>query len=105
MRVYFESSGGLAGMYRSATIDTDSGNPEDEIKLRDLITDSDFFNLPSESPRPKPGSADYLHYKITVESEGLSHTVSTNDTTLPPRLFPLISFLQSKAKIGRHPSK
>jgi hypothetical protein len=102
MKVYFESSGGLAGMYRSATIDTDSGNSEDEKKLRDLITDSDFFNLPSES-RPKPGSADYLGYKITVESEGLSHTVRTNDTTLPPRLFPLISFLQSKAKIGRHP--
>jgi hypothetical protein len=103
MKVYFESSGGLAGMHTSAVIDTDLGDSKDEKKIRDLITNSDFFNLPSESPRSKPGSADYLGYKITVESEGLSHTVRTNDTRLPPKLFPLITFLQSKAKIGRQP--
>jgi hypothetical protein len=100
MKVYFESSGGFAGMHTSATIDTDLANSEDTRQLRDLITSSNFFELPPESPRPKHGSADYIGYKITVESEGRSHTVSTNDISMSPRLSTLIRFLQSKSKIN-----
>jgi hypothetical protein len=102
MKVRFESSGGFAGMHTSAMIDTDDhlANSEDAKRLQELVRDSNFFDIPSESPRPKPGSADYTAYKITVESEERSHTVRANDTTMPSKMWPLIRFLQSKAKIN-----
>jgi hypothetical protein len=100
MKVYFESSGGFAGLHTSIILDTDSINSEDAQQLRDLITNSNFFDLPSESSQPKPGSADYMRYKITVHSDEQIHTVKTNDTTMPSKLSPLIKFLQSRAKIN-----
>lgn len=102
MKVYFESSGGFAGMHTSTIIDTDLTSSEDAQQLKNLVMNSNFFDLRSESSRPKPGSADYTGYKITVESEGLSHTVRTNDISMPPKLSTLIRFLQSRSKIDRH---
>jgi hypothetical protein len=102
LKVYFESSGGFTGMDNSTVIDTELTNSEDAQQLRKLVMNSNFFDLPSESSRPKPGSADYIAYKITVESEGQSHTVRTNDISMPPKLSTLIRFLQSKSKIDRH---
>ena len=102
MRIHFESSGGFAGMHSSVMLDTDSISLEDAQQLRDLITNSNFFDLPSESPRPRVGSADYLRYKITVDSSGQSHTVKTNDIAMPSKLSPLIKFLQSKAKVSQY---
>ena len=101
MKISFESSGGFAGMHTSVALDTDSVSSEEAQQLNDLIINSNFFDLPSESPKPKPGSADYIGYSITVDSEGRKHTVRTNDTTMPSNLSPLVRFLQSKAKINR----
>jgi hypothetical protein len=100
LKVYFESSGGFAGMHTSSIIDTDLTSSDDAQQLRNLVMNSNFFNLPSESSRPKPGSADYNGYKITVESEGQSHTVTTNDISMPPKPSTLIRFLQSKSQIN-----
>jgi len=101
LKVYFESSGGFTGMHNSTVIDTDLTNSEDAQQLKNLVMNSDFFDLPSESSRPKPGSADYIAYKITVETEGQSHTVRTNDISMTPKLSTLIRFLQSRSKIDR----
>ncbi|HEY7079802.1 MAG TPA: protealysin inhibitor emfourin [Nitrososphaeraceae archaeon] len=101
MKIRFESSGGFAGMYSSATIDTTLTNSQDAEKLEKLVRNSKFFELPSESSPFKSGSADYIRYKITVESEDKSHTVLTDDTRISPTLSPLIGFLRSRAKISQ----
>jgi hypothetical protein len=49
MRIHFESNGGFAGMHSSIILDTDSFSLEDAQQPRDLITNSNFFDLPSES--------------------------------------------------------
>jgi hypothetical protein len=73
MRIHFESSGGFAGMHSSIILDTDSISLEGAQQPRGLITNSNFFYLPSESPQRKVGSADYLRYKITADSNGESY--------------------------------
>ena len=101
MKISFQASGGFAGMRSSASLDTDSMSSEEAQLLKELVTNSNFFDLQSESAKPKPGSADYIGYSITIDSEGHTHTVKTNDITMPSKLSPLVRFLQSKAKINR----
>lgn len=101
MKISFQSSGGFAGMHTSVAFDTDSMSSGEAQQLKDLITNSNFFELPPELPKPKRGSADYMGYSITVDSEGRKHTVITNDITMPSKLTPLVRFLQSKTKINR----
>jgi Emfourin len=73
-------------MLTSTIIDTDLTSSKGAQQLRNLVVNSDFFDLPSESPRPNPGSADYIGYEITVESEGQSHTIRTNDISMPSKV-------------------
>jgi hypothetical protein len=100
IKVYYESSGGIMGTRTSVLVDTNSLPPDEARQLRDLINNSNFFDLPSKSPPPQKGAADYFLYKITVEAdddERKTHTIQTNDITMPPELAPLIDFLQGKA--------
>jgi hypothetical protein len=100
MRIYYEQSGGFAGIDIRAVVDTDS-LPSDEVtKLQDLINKANFFSLNSASP-PERG-ADYFRYKITVEMEDnkdgqkKTHALEIYDPT-PVQLKPLIKYLRSKA--------
>jgi hypothetical protein len=102
MNIYFQSSGGLAGINSSIVLDTNSMSSGDAMRIQELINDSNFFSLPSESPPPKTGAADYISYKITVETDERKHTVRTNDILMPPQLEHLISFLQEKAQSGKN---
>jgi len=98
MNIYFQSSGGFAGINSRIELDTSSMSSNDAMRIQELINNSNFFSLPSESPPPKAGAADYISYKITVETDERKHTVRTNDIVMPPQLEPLISFLQEKAE-------
>jgi hypothetical protein len=96
MRIHFERSGGLAGINDRIELDTTS-MPTDEVnRLQQLVDSSNFFNLPSKSPSPKPGSADYFYYKIKIQADGREHEIRTNDITIPEELEPLLDFLQNK---------
>ena len=99
MRIHFEMSGGFAGISMATVIGSDSLTLDEKNILRSLIDNAKFFELPSETPSPNRG-ADYFSYNITVEGEDLkkSHTIKTNDVTMPPELRPLINYLQSKIK-------
>ncbi len=99
MNIYFQSSGGFAGINSRIELDTSSMSSNDAMRIQELINNSNFFSLPSESPPPKAGAADYISYKITVETDERKHTVRTNDIAMPPQLEPLISFLQEKASL------
>jgi hypothetical protein len=104
MRIYYEQSGGFAGIDINTTVNTDS-LPTDEVnKIQDLINKANFFSLNSVSSQPETG-ADYFHYRITVEMDDdntnkngqkKSHTLEIYDP-VPAQLKPLIKYLRSKA--------
>jgi hypothetical protein len=98
MKIYFERSGGLAGINDRIVLDTSSMPPDEVKRAQQLIDNSNFFNLPSKSLPPKPGSADYLNYKITVQTDEREHKIQTNDITMPSELEPFINFLEEKVQ-------
>jgi hypothetical protein len=103
MRIYYEQSGGFAGIDISTTVNTDSLPAEEVNKIQDLVNKSNFFSLNSVSSRPETG-ADYFHYRITVETDDDNnkngrekrHTLEIYDP-VPAQLKPLIKYLRSKA--------
>jgi hypothetical protein len=101
MRIYYEQSGGFAGIDVNTVVDTDS-LPADEVnKIQDLVNKANFFSLNSVSSPPEMG-ADYFHYKITVEMDDdkngqkKTHTLEIYDP-VSAQLKPLIKYLRNKA--------
>jgi hypothetical protein len=100
MKIHFERSGGFAGISTVVPpIDSHSLSSGEQDELRDMVNRAKFFELPKETPLPKKG-ADYYKYTITIEDDEnkRSHTIKTNDETLPPELGPLVDYLESKIK-------
>jgi hypothetical protein len=102
MKIYFEQSGGLAGIDDNISINSDSLDPQDASELQHLVDSANFFDLPSEPAAPLRG-ADYLEYKITIETnDNKKHSIKTTDLTVSPNVAPLIRYLRRKAvKEGR----
>lgn len=102
MKIYFEESGGFAGIDHNISINTDSLHPEEASELQRLVNNANFFDLPSEpaaasAPSPLRG-ADYLEYKITIEiNDNKKHSIKTTDLTMPHNIGPLITYLRRKA--------
>ena len=96
VKIYFERTGGFAGMRTSASLDTDNLPPNESEQLHDMCNNVDFFNLPSKLA-PMIGAADLFRYKITIESKNGKHTVETTDTSMTPELENLVSFLSDNA--------
>jgi hypothetical protein len=102
MKIHFERSGGFAGIGTTFTVDSNSLSFDEKDRLRNIIDNARFFDLPSETPLPRRG-ADYFKYKITIESDDpkKSHTIETNDMTMPSELRPLVNYLKDKTKSKR----
>ena len=67
MKIYFERSGGFAGISSSTMVDIHSLPPDEAHKIQDMIDNAKFFDL-KNSTQPKH-AADYFKYKITVQTE------------------------------------
>jgi hypothetical protein len=99
LKIYFEQSGGMAGLSRKINIDTNFLSPSEAQEIESMIDSSKFFDLPSSTAQPNSGAADYFRYKITLESDsGNKHTVETTDITMPSGLSPFIGYLRRKIK-------
>jgi hypothetical protein len=97
MKIYFEQSGGLAGIDNSITINSDSLDHQEASELQSIVDNANFFDLPSESTAQIRG-ADYLEYKITIETnDNKKHSIKTTDLTVQPNVAPLIRYLRRKA--------
>jgi hypothetical protein len=96
-KIYFERSGGFAGISSSAVVDIHSLPPDEAYKIRGMIDSAKgFFYQPSKLPPAPPQAADYFKYKITVQTEeGMQNTIETNDITIPSELRPLINYLEN----------
>jgi hypothetical protein len=97
LRVFFERSGGFAGIRIATTIDAANLSPEQVEKLKQLIQDADFFHLPAviASHPPQP---DRFQYKIEVDQDGQQHVVVVGEASIPAGLRPLVTWLMDLAK-------
>jgi hypothetical protein len=94
MRIQLKTEGGIAGLRRKLTIDTDEKTitigtadrtvgtdelpVEEANKLERLIEAADFFELPA-TLAPTPGAADYQRYTISVTTPIRSHEARLTD--------------------------
>ena len=97
MKVYFERSGGFAGIRTSVSLDTDNMSQDESAQLHQMCNNMNFFNLPSKLDA-RTGAADLFRYKITVESKDGTHTVETTDLSMTPGLENLVNYLSDKAR-------
>jgi hypothetical protein len=98
MKIYFEQSGGIVGINYRISINTDSLDADEGLKLQRLIDDARFFHLPSSLGAAPAHGADYFEYKITVvTNDDKKHFVKTTDLTIPSKLGPLVRYLRQKA--------
>ena len=102
MKIYFERSGGFAGILTSVSVDTSSLPSEQAGQIQKIVENANFFNLSPIPPQSKRGPADYFTYKITVESDdGRTHTLECTDIAMQPSIKPLIDFLGKQVKNTR----
>lgn len=96
MKIYFERSGGFAGIPQSVTIDTTLLDRDEANKLQTMVENLHFFDLPTKIVAPKNG-ADYFNYKITIEVQNKKHSIEVTDMTMPSEIKTLIDLLIDKA--------
>jgi len=97
LKISFEQTGGIAGLRFATTVDTAGLSPEDAQKLRRMVDEADFFNLPAHivSPRPQP---DRFQYKLKVQGDNRQHSVTVSEEALPGGLAPLVKWLGEEAR-------
>lgn len=101
MRIHFERSGGIMGLKSSLLLNLDELPPDQAGTLRLLLDESHFLTLPENPPtHPAP---DGFQYTITIETDRITHTIHTSDTTAPDELRPLIQELSQRARTQRKP--
>ena len=91
--ITFKRSGGFVGKGMRFQLILDELPRNDASALLRLIEQAEFFNLP-ENLIVKFNPDEY-QYTITVDAGIISHTVRTNDTTMPALLRPLVEELSS----------
>lgn len=101
MRIIFDRSGGFTGLKSSLTINLDELPHDQAETLRMFLEDANFFTLP-EKPAAQP-VPDGFQYIITVETDTITHTIHTSDTTAPDELHPLLQELSKRARSQHKP--
>ncbi len=91
--ITFKRSGGFIGQGMRFQLDLNQLPINDARAIVRLIEQAEFFNLP-ENLIIKFNPDEY-QYMITVDVGIMSHTVRTNDTTMPASLRPLVDELSS----------
>lgn len=98
MRIYYERTGGFAGIRHATTLDTRKLSDVRMQELRRLIEEANFFELPRKVPPETSKAVDRFHYKLTVTTEKRRHTVEAEEDVVPGELRPLIRWLSVVSK-------
>jgi hypothetical protein len=91
--ITFKRSGGFVGQGLRFELDLNQLPAADAKHIVQLIKQAGFFNL-QENFIVKFNPDEY-QYTITVDVGVLTHTVRTNDTTMPAALRPLVDELSA----------
>jgi hypothetical protein len=99
MKISFQRTGGFTGIPVTLNIDLDSLPESDAAALRQMIKDTDFFELTeSHLERQVP---DGFQYVIAVEDKGQRRTIEATDMSMPDKLRPLVNDLSLRARQRR----
>ncbi|RPJ29501.1 MAG: hypothetical protein EHM33_00600 [Chloroflexi bacterium] len=96
--IAFKRSGGFVGQGMRFQLDLNQLPARDARYIVHLIEQAEFFSLP-ENMIIKFNPDEY-QYTITVDVGIISHTVRTNDTTMPASLRPLVDELSSLKSVA-----
>jgi hypothetical protein len=100
LRISIERSGGFAGITMKTAVDKKDLAPDEALKLRQMVEEADFFNLPgkivSRSPQP-----DRFQYELRLEESGRQYAVRVSEEAMPAKLKPLVNWLMEKARQAR----
>ena len=96
--ITFKRSGGFIGKGMRFQVDLDQLPVKDARYLVQLIEQAEFFNLP-ENLIIKFNPDEYQD-TITIDRGLTSHTVRTNDTTMPAALRPLVDELSALKSVA-----
>ena len=103
--IWFERSGGFAGISTSVEIDSKTLSAEEAGELEQLIEQSGFFDFIKKDtiPTQELGQGpDQFQYEITIEYKGgEKKTVELNESTIPDSLRPLVNYLTQKARFRK----
>jgi hypothetical protein len=94
----FKRCGGFIGTGMRFQLDLEQLPINDARSLIRLIEEAKFFNLP-ENLIVKFNPDEY-QYTITIDLGVTSHTVRTNDTTMPVSLRPLVDELSALKSVA-----
>jgi hypothetical protein len=94
--IYFERSGGFAGITQTLEIKSDTLSQENQDHLRTMINDSGFFSFMEES---NSGLPDQFNYVITIKNDQQEKTIRLGESAIPAKLMPLVDYLTQKARI------
>lgn len=96
--ITFKRSGGFIGQGMRLQLDLSRLPSNNARAIIRLIEQAEFFNIP-ENLIVKFNPDEY-QYTITVDMGIVSHTVRTNDTTMPASLRPLVDELSSLKSVA-----
>ncbi len=93
-RIRFEQSGGLIGKPKTLDMQGKEFSNEELAKIRELIRQSDFFNMPEPQRSNIPDAHTVMMH---IEDEGRSRTVVVTRETASPPLKELIKVIEKFA--------
>ncbi len=100
MHIDFTRTGGFAGMRLSCSVDTDELASEQAAELNKLVGEAAFFELPEKLMPNKP-QPDRFEYRVNVDADDKSHSVTVSDAAAPDSLRPLLNYLTTLAIVRR----
>ncbi len=90
MEIYFKRTGGFMGRSIMRMVDTAVLPHEKATALRTLVTQADFFELPSETA-VSSSIADQFEYTVLIDDgKTHRHRIKRGDSTIPSTLWPLM---------------
>ncbi len=98
--IWFERSGGFAGISTSVEIDSKTLSTEESEELKQLIDRSGFFAHHKNEGTPG-NMPDQFQYKISIECEGEKLTLEFGESKVPESFRPLIDYLTQKARLKK----
>jgi hypothetical protein len=95
MKVTVVRGGGLAGIVTETEVDSDQLSPDDADALEAKVREAGLFDLNDEAT--PPSYADEVSYRLSIEDDERSHTVTLREGTLTDTVRSLISWLDAVA--------
>ena len=92
IRVSLVRSGGVGGIRRTASLDSESLGPEAADRLRRLVEAADLAHV-SEPTIRSTRDRDRFHYTLMVDQAGFQHVITFAEERTPVQIQPLIEMV------------